>query len=154
MEKLARIFGIEIGNDRSEFSNIEFTRSRYFQCKRIAITGRRLTPAYLSLDYNPPYDVAFITLKYAHRHCAIYARTRSRACTRQGKKEKRTKKKKREVKREKKNRLIRNRGQHVTMTLILVIFTDDRRHFTRGSPRGSMQLCPDYRERDTVESTE
>lgn len=121
MEKLARIFGIEIGNDRSEFSNIEFTRSRYFQCKRIAITGRRLTPAYLSLDYNPPYDVAFITLKYAHRHCAIYARTRSRACTRQGKKEKRTKKKKREVKREKKNRLIRNRGQHVTMTLILVI---------------------------------
>lgn len=35
----------------------------------IAITGRRLTPAYLSLDYNPPYDVAFITLKYAHRHC-------------------------------------------------------------------------------------
>lgn len=70
MEKLAKIFGIEIGNDRSEFSNIEFTRSRYFQCKRIAITGRRLTPAYLSLDYNPPYDVAFITLKYAHRHCA------------------------------------------------------------------------------------
>lgn len=38
----------------------------------IAITGRRLTPAYLSLDYNPPYDVAFITLKYAHCERGAY----------------------------------------------------------------------------------
>lgn len=101
MEKLARIFGIEIGNDRSEFSNIEFTRSRYFQCKRIAITGRRLTPAYLSLDYNPPYDVAFITLKYAHRHCAIYARTRSRACTRQERKKNKEKEERSKERKEK-----------------------------------------------------
>lgn len=81
-----------------------------------------MTPAYLSLDYNPPYDVAFITLKYAHRRIVLAERTIYAYCTRvhssrkERKKERKKEKEGRIRERKEKSGMIRNKGQRVTMT--------------------------------------
>ena len=119
----------------------------------IAITGRRLTPAYLSLDYNPPYDVAFITLKYAHCERGAYdLRAYTQPSVRSSRKEGREERKRRKgkVKREKKkkNGLIRNRGQHVTMTVVISVI------LTSFEDRCNYAPARIIVNRDTVESTE
>ena len=109
----------------------------------IAITGRRLTPAYLSLDYNPPYDVAFITLKYAHCERGAYdLRAYTQPSVRSSRKEGRKGGKK------KKNGLIRNRGQHVTMTVVISVI------LTSFEDRCNYAPARIIVNRDTVESTE